>query len=71
MATADLDERKRAILDALEAEIGRQETAGAAPLDLVALAVAVDRALGGDGRMPGEPFEGSRELGELNASNDV
>ena len=39
-------------------------------IDLVALAVAVDRALGGDGVMPGETIDDGKEPDELNAAND-
>ncbi len=70
MRMAGLDERKQMILNALKAEIARQESAGAPPLDLVALAVAVDSALGGDGVMPGEDYDDGREPEELNAAND-
>jgi hypothetical protein len=71
MATAELDERKSTILDALRAEIDRQAEGDLDMLDLVALAVAVDRALGGDGVMPGEPHDEGKEPDELNAANDV
>lgn len=67
----NLDERKRLILDALTTEIHRQAGTDLSEIDLVALAVAVDRALGGDGRMPGEPVDDGRTPDELNASNDV
>jgi hypothetical protein len=67
---ADLDERKQAILDALSTEIHRQAETDLDQLDLVALAVAVDRALGGDGLMPGDPVDDGMEPDELNAAND-
>ena len=59
----DLDERKRLILDALTTEIHRQAGTDLNEIDLVALAVAIDRALGGDGRMPGEPDRGTSDPG--------
>ena len=68
---ADLDERKTLILDALRTEIDRQAESDLDMIDLVALAVAVDRALGGDGVMPGEPYDEGKEPDELNATNDV
>jgi hypothetical protein len=71
MAIAELDGRKQAILDALTAEIERQAIAGYKEMDLVALAVAVDRALGGDGVMPGGEIDDGKEPDELNAANDV
>jgi hypothetical protein len=71
MATAELDARKQAILDALTAEIERQAISGLNEMDLVALAVAVDRALGGDGVMPGGEVDEGKEPHELNAANDV
>ncbi len=70
MATAELDERKQTILEALGREIHRQAETELAEIDLVALAVAVDRALGGDGRMPGEPVDDGKQPDELNAAND-
>jgi hypothetical protein len=71
MAMAELDARKQAILDALTAEIERQAISGLNEMDLVALAVAVDRALGGDGVMPGGKVDEGKEPHELNAANDV
>jgi hypothetical protein len=71
MATADLDERKQIILEALGREIERQAGTDLDQIDLVALAVAVDRALGGDGRMPGDAVDDGMEPDELNAANDV
>ncbi|HQZ12586.1 MAG TPA: hypothetical protein PK286_06835 [Devosia sp.] len=67
---ADLDARKQVILDALSDEIERQAESELDLIDLVALAVAVDRALGGDGRMPGEPVDDGKTPDELNAAND-
>jgi hypothetical protein len=70
MATAELDERKQLILDALENEIVRQATTDLEEIDLVALAVAIDAALGGDGVMPGDEVDDGKEPDELNAAND-
>ena len=66
----ELDARKQLILDALENEIVRQATTDLEQIDLVALAVAIDQALGGDGVMPGEEIDDGKEPGELNAAND-
>ncbi len=71
MAIAELDQRKQTILDALNAEIRRQAISGFTEMDMVALAVAVDRALGGDGVMPGGEIDEGKEPDELNAANDV
>lgn len=70
MATAELDERKQTILEALSREIARQAESELDLIDLVALAVAVDRALGGDGVMPGDTIDDGKEPDELNAAND-
>lgn len=70
METVELDARKQLILDALEGEIVRQATTDLEEIDLVALAVAIDRALGGDGVMPGEEIDDGKEPDELNAAND-
>mgnify|MGYP001049875479 CR=1 FL=1 len=70
MATAELDERKQTILEALGREIHRQAETDLAEIDLVALAVAVDRALSGDGRMPDDPIDDGRVPDGLNAPND-
>ena len=71
MATAELDERKQLILEALGREIARQaEDDDLVEIDLVALAVAVDQALGGDGAMPGDEIDDGKEPHELNAAND-
>ena len=67
---AELDERKQTILAALGEEIQRQAEADLEEIDLVALAVAVDRALGGDGIMPGHPVDDGKTPEELNAAND-
>ena len=71
METAELDERKQLILEALGREIARQaEDDDLAEINLVALAVAVDLALGGDGAMPGDEIDDGKEPDELNAAND-
>jgi hypothetical protein len=70
MEMAELDQRKQIILEALSAEIHRQAETELDMIDLVALAVAVDRALGGDGVMPGETIDDGKEPDELNAAND-
>jgi hypothetical protein len=67
---AELDDRKRLILSALETEIARQAGTDLREIDLVALAVAIDAALGGDGVMPGEEVDDGKEPDELNAAND-
>ena len=66
----ELDARKQLILDALESEIVRQATTDLEQIDLLALAVAVDQALGGDGVMPGGKIDDGKEPDELNAAND-
>ena len=66
----EMDERKQAIFEALSREIHRQAETDREEIDLVALAVAVDRALGGDGVMPGELVDDGKEPDELNAAND-
>jgi hypothetical protein len=70
MATAELDGRKRTILNALNQEILRQAEGDLAVIDLVAMAVAVDAALGGDGAMPGDEVDDGKQPDELNAAND-
>lgn len=67
---ADLDERKQIILEALGREIARQAETDLDEIDLVALAVAVDLALGGDGVMPGDEIDDGKQPDELNAAND-
>jgi hypothetical protein len=66
----ELDERKQLILEALGREIARQAETDLDEIDLVALAVAVDLALGGDGVMPGEEIDDGKTPDELNAAND-
>lgn len=71
MEMVELDVRKQTILEALGREIARQAETDLEEIDLVALAVAVDAALGGDGVMPGDEFEDGKKPNELNASNDI
>jgi hypothetical protein len=71
MGTAEMDGRKLTIYETLIAEIGRQAETDLREIDLVALAVAIDRALGGDGVMPGEEVDEGKTPAELNAANDV
>lgn len=70
MELAELDDRKQLILEALGREIARQAETDLEEIDLVALAVAVDAALGGDGVMPGEEVDDGKQPDELNAAND-
>ena len=70
MELAELDDRKQLILEALGREIARQAETDLKEIDLVALAVAVDAALGGDGAMPGDEVDEGKEPDELNAAND-
>lgn len=70
MEMAELDDRKQLILEALGREIARQAETDIEEIDLVALAVAVDAALGGDGVMPGDEVDEGKEPDELNAAND-
>ena len=71
METAELDDRKQVILEALGREIARQAEDDDLPeINLVALAVAVDQALGGDGVMPGDTIDDGKAPDELNAAND-
>lgn len=71
MGTAEMDGRKLKIHEALVSEIARQAETERDELDLVALAVAIDQALGGDGVMPGEDVDDGKTPAELNAANDV
>lgn len=71
MGRAEMDGRKLAIYEALAAEIERQAETDREELDLVALAVAIDHALGGDGVMPGGEVDEGKTPAELNAANDV
>lgn len=71
MGTAEMDGQKLKIYEALVTEIARQAETDLAELDLVAMAVAIDHALGGDGVMPGEEVDEGKTPAELNAANDV
>lgn len=71
MGTAEMDGQKLKIYNALIAEITRQAETDLRELDLVALAVAIDHALGGDGVMPGGEVDEGKTPAELNAANDV
>jgi len=71
MGTTEIDGRKLAIHEALVAEIRRQAETDLRELDLVAMAVAIDRALGGDGVMPGGEVDEGKTPAELNAANDA
>lgn len=71
MEMVELDVRKQTILEALGREIARQAETDLDEIDLVALAVAVDAALGGDGVMPGDEIDDGKKPSELNASNDI
>jgi len=71
MGTAEMDGQKLRIYEALITEIERQAETELAELDLVALAVAIDHALGGDGVMPGDEVDEGKTPAELNAANDV
>jgi hypothetical protein len=71
MGTAEMDGQKLKIYEALVAEIGRQAETDLNELDLVALAVAIDHALGGDGVMPGDEVDEGKTPAELNAANDI
>jgi hypothetical protein len=67
---AELDGRKRIIFEVLNREIERQAETDLSVIDLVALAVAIDAALGGDGVMPGGEVDDGKQPEELNAAND-
>lgn len=71
MGTAEMDGRKLIIHETLVAEIERQAETDRKELDLVAMAVAIDRALGGDGLLPGDQVDEGKTPAELNAANDV
>lgn len=71
MGTAEMDGRKLAIYEALVTGIEHQAGTSRKTLDLVELAVAIDRALGGDGVMPGGAVDGGKTPAELNAANDA
>jgi hypothetical protein len=71
MGKAELDGRKLQIHRALVAGIEHQAATELSEFNLVALAVAIDAALGGDGVMPGEEVDEGKTPAELNAANDV
>lgn len=72
METADRRDRKQVILEALSREIERQaEDDDLEEINLVALALAVDQALGSqDTPPPVESYDDGKEPDELNAAND-
>ena len=73
MAMDDHEDRTQIILDALSREIERQaEDDDLAEINLVALAVAVDQALGDSEAAVAEPesYDDGKEPDELNAAND-
>jgi hypothetical protein len=65
METADVTDRRQAIATAISAELERQALAGAARVDVEALAGAIEEALD-----PGPPANEGRHPDELNATND-
>ena len=65
MEMADETDRRQAIATALSAELERQAMAGAARIDVEALAAAVEEALD-----PAPPASEGRRPSELNATND-
>lgn len=65
MATAEEMDRRQAIATAISAELERQALAGAARVDVEALASAIEEALD----PPPPANEGKRPF-ELNATND-
>lgn len=71
MGKAEMDGQKLKIYEALVDEIERQAETDLNELDLVALAVAIDHALGGDGVMPGDEVDEGKTPAELNAANDI
>ena len=71
MATDDHGDRQQVILDALSREIERQaQDDDLAEINLVALAIAVDLALGGAEAAEPESYDDGKEPDELNAAND-
>lgn len=71
MATGDHGDRQQVILDALSREIERQaQDDDLAEINLVALAIAVDQALGGAEAAEPETYDDGKEPDELNAAND-
>jgi hypothetical protein len=65
METADVTDRRQAIATAISAELERQALAGAARVDVEALAGAIEEALD-----PRPPANEGRHPDELNATND-
>jgi hypothetical protein len=70
MARAERQPRDQLILNALARELERQGI-DTAPLDLIALAEAVDRALGAERRFTLEDDEDGLAPDELSSANDV
>jgi len=71
MAMDDQEDRRQIILDALSREIERQaENDDLEEINLVALAAAVDQALGGAEPIEPESYDDGKEPDELNAAND-
>lgn len=71
METAEPDDRKQVILEALGREIARQAEDDDLPeINLVAIATAIDQALGGADAARGETMDDGKEPDELNAAND-
>ena len=71
MAMDDQEDRRQIILDALSREIERQaENDDLEEINLVALAAAVDQALGGTAPAEPESYDDGKEPDELNAAND-
>lgn len=65
MEMADATDRRQAIATAISAELERQALAGAARVDVEALAGAIEEALA-----PAPPANEGRHPDELNATND-
>lgn len=65
MAMDDFDGRRQAIATAITAELERQALAGAARVDVDAMATAIEEALD-----PPPPANEGRRPNELNATND-
>nr|WP_295891348.1 hypothetical protein [uncultured Devosia sp.] len=65
METADQTDRRQAIATAISAELERQALAGAARVDVEALASAIEEALD-----PAPPASEGKHPDELNATND-
>jgi hypothetical protein len=65
MEMADVTDRRQAIATAISAELERQAMAGAARIDVEALAAAVEEALD-----PAPPANEGKRPSELNATND-